>query len=64
METVNKIKQQIQLDELLPTVLKGISIEAHDNSNMGTKKLATAEKENSEVFNLILSFHKPISKCL
>ena len=64
MENINKIKEQIKTDNHLPTALKGISIDEYNDSNMATSKLANMSKDSKDIYNLILSFNKPISKCL
>jgi hypothetical protein len=64
MENIKKIKHQIKTDKDLPTVLKGIHIEEYNNSNIITTKVAHLNKDSNDVFNLILAFNKPISKCL
>lgn len=64
MQKIKKLKQQIQTDKSLPTVLKGISIEEYNNSNMITTKVAQLNNDSNAGFNLMLAFDKPISKCL
>ncbi len=63
MEEINNIKTQILKDKFLPTVLKGISIEEYDNTNMSTQKFASTSDDKKDLIHLILTINKPISKC-
>jgi hypothetical protein len=63
MENIDDIKRQIKSDKDLPTVLKGISIEKYNNSNMITSKVGKLRNDSDSIYNLIVAFNKPISKC-